>query len=166
MPIDTMKLLSVRVSQNHNLSNTKIILAKKSSDLHFPFFQTMESQCWKAKEIWYEKCREVSKPINMMCWSCVVRNPYSRNTIFYCKSITFWYHCLVQADAVPKCDTLEVEKQIEVISGFQQRDLVSSLQYSPTFSLSWRWWRSLASLKQSRCATRQRSSQLRRRFTR
>ena len=37
------------------------------------FFQTMESQCWKAKEIWYEKCREVSKPINMMCWSCVVK---------------------------------------------------------------------------------------------
>merc|ERR1719458_1973711 len=44
-------------------------------------FHTMESQCWKAKEIWFEKCREVSKPINMMCWSCV-------------------------ADAVPKCDTV------------------------------------------------------------
>jgi len=53
-------------------------------------FHTMESQCWKAKEIWFEKCREVSKPINMMCWSCV-------------------------ADAVPKCDTVEVEKQIEVM---------------------------------------------------
>ena len=45
-------------------------------------------------------------------------------------------YCLVQADAVPKCDTVEVEKQIEVISGFHQHDLVSPLKYSTTFSLS------------------------------
>ena len=55
----------------------------ENHSFHFPFFQTMESQCWKAKEIWYEKCREVSKPINMMCWSCVVSHPYSGNNIFY-----------------------------------------------------------------------------------
>ena len=61
-----------------------------------------------------------------------------KKSLFYYKINIFEnaIYCLVQADAVPKCDTLEVEKQIEVISGFQQRDLVSSLQYSPTFSLS------------------------------
>ena len=92
----------------------------------------MESQCWKAKEIWYEKCREVSKPINMMCWSCVVRNPYSVLKSIYLKNPIYF---LVQADAVPKCDTVEVEKQIEVLS-FHQHDLVSPLHYSPMFSLS------------------------------
>ena len=34
---------------------------------------------------------------------------------------------------MPKCDTVEVEKQIEVISGFHQHDLVPSLQYPPRF---------------------------------
>lgn len=33
-------------------------------------FQTMESQCWKDKGIWYESCKEVTTPVNMMCWSC------------------------------------------------------------------------------------------------
>ena len=84
----------------------------------------MESQCWKAKEIWYEKCREVSKPINMMCWSCVVKISSASKLVpnsFLPRSIVCLLHELVQpkvditqADAVPKCDTVEVEKQIEV----------------------------------------------------
>ena len=53
--------------------------------------QTMESQCWKAKEIWYEKCREVSKPINMMCWSCVV-NSHPKNE-FYDLSLSKTINC-------------------------------------------------------------------------
>ena len=93
----------------------------------------MESQCWKAKEIWYEKCREVSKPINMMCWSCVVRNPYC---VLKSISLKNAIYCLFQADAVPKCDTVEVEKQIEVFCSFYQHDLVPSLQYIYTVRIS------------------------------
>ena len=55
-----------------HVSEEKKSLGSLASTSYFPP-QTMESQCWKAKEIWYEKCREVSKPINMMCWSCVVK---------------------------------------------------------------------------------------------
>ena len=77
----------------------------------------MESQCWKAKEIWYEKCREVAKPINMMCWSCVVTTSHFSQKVSSGHSSTLFQPKvdITQADAVPKCDTVEVEKEIEVV---------------------------------------------------
>lgn len=50
----------------------------------------MESQCWKDKEIWYEKCREVPTTVDTMCWFC-------------------------EADAVPVCKTKTRQISITVV---------------------------------------------------
>merc|ERR550517_549710 len=60
-----------------------------------------------------------------MCWSCVVKISSASKLVpnlFLPRSIVCSLHQLVQpkvditqADAVPKCDTVEVEKQIEVM---------------------------------------------------
>ena len=54
----------------------------------------MESQCWKDKGIWYESCKEVTTPVNMMCWSCEVR-------LLHCRKAQFGN--VSQADAAEKC---------------------------------------------------------------
>ena len=95
-------------------------------EVNDPLPQTMESQCWKDKEIWYETCKEVTTPLPLMCWSCTVRQitfiplkPCFQTALKLTLSSptrTISWPSLhpLQADAVPKCDTVTIVKSIEV----------------------------------------------------